>query len=60
MQARDVMLRGSSFDDALSAPLRKAEWVVYTGPGQVMFHHWIEQKTPPKTGTAAPSTPAGK
>jgi len=38
-----------------------AEWVVYTGPGQAMFHHWLQPATPPaKSSAAAPSTPAGK
>jgi hypothetical protein len=38
-----------------------AEWVVYTGPGQFQFHHWVQPKTPPaKTGTAPPTTPTGK
>ena len=35
-----------------------AEWVVYTGPGQAMFHHWIEQKAPTAKGSAA--APAGR
>ncbi len=44
------------------AVFNKAEWVVYTGPGQAMFHHWVEQKAPPaKSGTgSAPAGPAGK
>ncbi len=43
------------------AVFNKAEWVVYTGPGQAMFHHWVEQKAPTlKSGTAAPANPAGK
>ena len=43
------------------AVFNKAEWVVYTGPGQAMFHHWVEQKAPPvKSGTAAPAAPSGK
>ena len=43
------------------AVFNKAEWVVYTGPGQAMFHHWVEQKGPPvKSGIAPPSAPAGK
>ncbi len=43
------------------AVFNKAEWVVYTGPGQAMFHHWVEQKGPPaKSGTGAPAAPAGK
>ena len=37
-------------DDQVLNPLNwhkaifnKAEYVVYTGPGQIMFHHWVEQ-----------------
>lgn len=48
-------------------------YVVYTGPGQAMFHHYVPPKTPPAKGGApapaapraeggptAPTTPAGK
>jgi hypothetical protein len=39
-----------------------AEYVVYTGPGQAMFHHFLEPtKVPPARGAGpAPTTPAGK
>jgi len=34
-----------------------AEYVVYTGPGQAIFHHFPEPvKTPPTKAGAAPST----
>ena len=46
------------------AVFQKAEYVIYTGPGQAMFHHWVEPGPKPpaaKSGAgAAPSTPAGK
>jgi hypothetical protein len=47
------------------ARFNQAEWVVYTGPGQAMFHHWVEQKAPPARSGATPpatppATPAGK
>ncbi len=36
------------------AIFNKAEYVIYTGPGQLMFHHWVNptatpDKTVPKT-----------
>ena len=40
----------------------KMEFVVYTGPGQAMMHHWVQPATPPaskplaKSGGAAPAT----
>ena len=41
------------------AIFNKAEYVVYTGPGQVMFHHWVEPAPakPPatKSGSATPA-----
>jgi hypothetical protein len=37
------------------AVFNNAEWVVYTGPGQFQFHHWVQPKTPP-----ASTNPAGK
>ncbi len=40
-----------------------AEWVVYTGPGQMQFHHWVPKPgTPaPKSGAATPPvSPAAK
>ena len=37
------------------AVFNKAEWVVYTGPGQFMFHHWVQTGKP-----AAPNLPAPK
>jgi hypothetical protein len=44
------------------AIFNKAEYVIYTGPGQFMFHHWVEPSkpavAPPKSGTTTP--PAGK
>ena len=53
----DQVLRGENWHRAV---FNKAEWVVYTGPGQAMFHHWIEPKSPPSKGGAGPSAPAGK
>jgi hypothetical protein len=44
------------------AIFNQAEYVVYTGPGQFMFHHWVEPAAtkPPagKSGAPAPSTTA--
>ena len=40
------------------ARFNNAEWVVYTGPGQAMFHHWLQPAGPPPKGSAAP--PAAK
>ena len=38
-----------------TATFNKAQYVIYTGPGQVMFHHWVETGKPAgKSGTAAP------
>ena len=34
------------------AVFNKAEYVVYTGPGAAMFHHWVEP--------GKPAAPAGK
>jgi hypothetical protein len=60
--ADEQVLRSENWHRAV---FNNAEWVVYTGPGQAMFHHWVERKTPPaKSGAPAPSappaTPAGK
>ena len=44
------------------AIFNKAEYVIYTGPGQFMFHHWVmPERTPGKggTGTAAPKGTTG-
>jgi len=48
------------------AIFNKAEYVVYTGPGSAMFHHWVEpavkppatRSSPAKGGTA--TAPASK
>jgi hypothetical protein len=56
----DQVLKSENWHRAV---FNKAEWVVYTGPGQAMFHHWVEQKASPvKSGTTGPgpATPAGK
>jgi hypothetical protein len=42
------------------AVFNKAEWVVYTGPGQAMFHHWVPDKAPPKSGAGTPATQPAK
>jgi|SRR5208283_2357372 len=43
------------------AIFNKAEWVIYTGPGAVMFHHWVEAAAkPPAIKSGAGSTPASK
>jgi hypothetical protein len=52
-----------------TAIFNKAEYVIYTGPGQFQFHHWVETRKPgtnpattpnslpgSKTGTMAPKT----
>ena len=38
------------------AIFNKIEWVVYTGPGQIMFHHWTESavRTPMPAPAPAP------
>jgi hypothetical protein len=44
------------------AIFNKIEYVIYTGPGQVMFHHWTESaaRTPsPKSGNPAAPAPKG-
>jgi len=44
------------------AIFNKAEWVIYTGPGTVMFHHWVESAAKPaasKSGTASAPAPKG-
>jgi len=65
--AADHATKAVSDDEVLNiknwhrAVYNKAEYVVYTGPGQAMFHHWIEPKTktpPAKSDSAAPTTPA--
>ena len=41
------------------AVYHETAFVVYTGPGQAIFHHYVPPKTPPaKNGTAAPATPS--
>jgi len=42
------------------AIFNKAEYVIYTGPGQAMFHHWVEPaaKPPAAKSSAAPTAPA--
>jgi hypothetical protein len=43
------------------AIFNKAEWVVYTGPGQAMFHHWVEAGAkPPAAKTGSATGPAAK
>jgi hypothetical protein len=43
------------------AVFNHAEYVVYTGPGQFMFHHFVEPKGPPARGGAAGrAAPEGK
>jgi hypothetical protein len=44
------------------AIFNKAEFVVYTGPGTVMFHHWVETAAKPvatKSGAASGPAPKG-
>jgi hypothetical protein len=44
------------------AIFNKAEWVVYTGPGTVLFHHWVESAAKPpvmKSGATSATTPKG-
>ncbi len=42
------------------AIFNKAEYVIYTGPGQAMFHHWVEPtaKPPATKSGAAPTAPS--
>ena len=42
------------------AIFNKAEYVIYTGPGQAMFHHWVEPtaKPPAAKSGAAPTASA--
>jgi hypothetical protein len=41
------------------AVFNNAEYVVYTGPGQAMFHHWAQRKgaEPPKEGNLGTPAP---
>jgi len=42
------------------AIFNKVEWVIYTGPGTVLFHHWVESKPPAiKSGTDSTSPRRG-
>lgn len=48
------------------AVFNQMEFVVYTGPGQPMMHHWIQpakpaasKMLPPKSGASATPTPKG-
>ncbi len=45
-----------------TATFNKAQYVIYTGPGQIMFHHWVDasSKPAPKAGGAGAAAPAGK
>ena len=39
----------------------KAEWVVYSGKGQIFFHHWVEPKVEmPKTTDKPKENPKTK
>ena len=38
------------------AIFNKAEYVIYTGPGQPMFHHWVPEPVKPPAATGAPAT----
>jgi len=38
----------------------KMEFVVYTGPGQAMLHHWVEIPPPPKARPRATPKPPVK
>jgi hypothetical protein len=53
----DQVLKSENWHRAV---FNKAEWVVYTGPGQAMFHHWVEQKAPPGKSGAGTSATSGK
>ena len=40
------------------AIFNKAEYVIYTGPGQLMFHHWPPEESTPAT-KRPPATKGG-
>ena len=41
------------------AVYKQMAFVIYTGPGQAMFHHWVEPAAPPaKGGQLVPRAPA--
>ncbi len=43
------------------AVFNKMEFVVYTGPGQAMMHHWVESAAkPPAAKSGAATPPAAK
>lgn len=42
------------------AIFNKAEYVIYTGPGQFQFHHWVESAKPPAAKGRATTAPAPK
>jgi hypothetical protein len=39
------------------AIFNKAEFVIYTGPGQLMFHHWVPPQVQPKTVKTTDTAP---
>ncbi len=44
------------------ARFNKAEYVIYTGPGQAMFHHWLQTQTdkPPMPRSSGGLAPPSK
>ena len=42
------------------AIFNNVEWVVYTGPGTALFHHWVPSAKPPAAKSGAAGPPASK
>jgi hypothetical protein len=54
----EQVLKGENWHYAV---YHQTAFVVYTGPGQAMFHHYVAPKEPPaKSGAPAPATPPAK
>ena len=43
-----------------TATFNKAQYVIYTGPGQIMFHHWVDASSKPAPKVGGAPVPAGK
>ena len=42
------------------AIFNKAEYVIYTGPGQPMFHHWVPEPARPPAASEPATEPTPK